>query len=132
MADRLMLALSLLVLPVPSWAQLTDPTRPPAEIAAPATVVPGEAAAATGGLQSIILKKHGRPAALINGAVVELGSMVGESRLVRVDEDSVVLLAADGSREILKLIPAAEKKSKVGTGGTAKPIGMNAYREGQR
>ena len=132
MAGRLMSILPVLLLPALAWAQLADPTRPPAEIAAPAAVVPGEAVPATGGLQSVILKKNGRPAALINGAVVELGSMAGESRLVKVDEDSVVLLAADGSRETLKLMPAVEKKSKVGAGKTAKPIGMNAYREEKR
>lgn len=130
MAGRLTPAL-LLLLPTLAWGQLADPTRPPPDMSSP-VAQPGEIAAASNGLQSIILRKNGRPAAMINGTVVELGGMVGESRLAKVEEDSVVLLAADGSRETLRLIPAAEKKSKVGAGGTAKPVGMNAYREEKR
>lgn len=108
-------------------AQLADPTRPPAAIAAPETSPAGESAPVASGLQSIILKKEGRPAALINGVVVELGGMVGEARLVQVDEDSVILLGPQG-RETLRLIPAVEKQVKVGAGKTAKPIGLNAVK----
>lgn len=112
-------------------AQLADPTRPPAAIAAPEASPAGDAVPATSGLQSVILKKHGRPAALINGVVVELGGMVGEARLVKVDEDAVVLLGPQG-RETLRLIPAAEKQMKVGADKTAKPIGMNAVKGERR
>ncbi|MDP3031348.1 MAG: hypothetical protein Q8N33_04645, partial [Rhodocyclaceae bacterium] len=68
------------------------------------------------GLQSVILRKGGKPAALINGSVVELGGKVGEARLIRINEDKVVLRGPQGD-ETLRLIPAAEKK--VGAGGTA-------------
>lgn len=61
------------------------------------------------GLQSVILRKGGKPAALINGTVVELGGRVGESRLVKVSEDHVVLRGPQGD-ETLRLTPAAEKK----------------------
>jgi hypothetical protein len=112
---------------------LADPTRPPQDMALPAataTTADGTVPASSG-LQSVILRKEGRPAALINGAVVELGSKVGESRLVKVDEDSVVLLGPEG-RETLYLMPGIEKKAKVGAGGTAKSIGMHAYKGEKR
>lgn len=113
-------------------AQLADPTRPPTDMLAPPATAGGEAPApAASGLQSILLRKEGRPAALINGSVVELGGMVGESRLVKIDEDSVVLLGPQG-RETLRLIPAAEKQIKVGVGRTAKPIGLNAVKGEKR
>lgn len=144
MAGRLMTACIGLLptltagLPCTARAQLADPTRPPVEIAAPAAAGEGVAAggAASGavpantGLQSIILRQEGRPAALINGTVVELGGKVGEMRLVKVEEDAVVLLGPEG-RETLKLIPGVEKKSRE-VAGKAKPIGMNAYRVEKR
>jgi hypothetical protein len=109
-------------------AQLTDPTRPPADLAAADSSAEGGAAVITAsGLQTIILKKQGRPAAVINGELVELGTMIGESRLVKIDEDSVVLLSPSG-RETLRLMPAAEKQLKVGADRTAQPIGMNAVK----
>jgi MSHA biogenesis protein MshK len=99
-------------------AQLADPTRPSGTPVGGAT----PAAAAASGLQSVILRKHGKPAALINGTVVELGGMVGEMKLVAVKEDAVVLRGPGGD-ETLRLMPAAEKKpektAKVGPGGTA-------------
>lgn len=100
-------------------AQLADPTRPSgASIAAgpPAT------AEKPSGLQSVILRKQGRPAALINGEVIELGGMAGEMKLVAIREDAVVLQGPEGE-ETLRLMPAAEKtyekSAKVGNGGTA-------------
>lgn len=132
MAGRLSLSL-LALMPAlatgaPAAQSLPDPTRPPADLTQPsAPGQPGSPAPAASGLQSVILKKEGRPAALINGMVVELGGMVGEAKLVKVDEDSVVLLGPEG-RETLQLTPEAEKKQKVGAGGTAKSIGMNAVR----
>jgi len=132
MACRLMLTLSVpFLLASPAWAQLADPTRPPVQAAAPA----GDAANAVAtpvatGLQSVILSRDGkgRPAAVINGEVVQLGGKVGEARLVKVAEDHVVLLGAEG-RETLRLMPAAEKViKKVGAGKTAGSIGMNAVK----
>jgi MSHA biogenesis protein MshK len=71
----------------------------------------------------VILKRQGKPAALINGEVVELGGKVGAATLVKVSEDAVVLKGPDGE-EILRLIPSAEKKTeikKVDIGGEKKP-----------
>ena len=128
MAARLMLlCLAFAVLPGRGLAQLADPTRPPAQ-AVTAAGAPATPAAASG-LQSIILSRgQQRPAALINGEVVQLGGMVGESRLVQINEDHVVLLGASGERETLRLTPAVEKIEKVGAGKTAPVIGMNAVK----
>lgn len=121
-----------LCLPLPLHAQLADPTRPPI-LTAPDAAAPGTpgtpGAAVASGLQSIILGKDGksRPAALINGQLVQLGEMVGEARLAQVAEDHVILLGPEG-REVLRLTPAAEKIEKVGAGKTAKPVGMNAVK----
>lgn len=89
-------------------AQLADPTRPAVESVAPDT----SSAAATpeaSGLQSIIQRKGGKPAALINGAIVELGGKVGDARLVRIGDDFVVLRGPLGD-ETLRLTPAVEKQ----------------------
>ncbi|GAB1392149.1 hypothetical protein MASR1M60_03120 [Rhodocyclaceae bacterium] len=132
MADRLMAPLMLSLLLVnPAWAQLADPTRPPLQATAPAGDTASSAAipAATG-LQSIMLSRNGkgRPAAMINGEIVQLGGKVGEARLVKVEEDHVVLLGAEG-RETLRLMPAAEKViKKVGADKTAASVGMSAVK----
>ncbi len=129
MARRLMLALPLL-LTSPAWAQLADPTRPPPQALVPAGAAASAAAVpAAIGLQSVILNRNGkgRPAAVINGEVVQLGGKVGEARLVKVEEDHVVLLGTEG-REILRLMPAAEKVMKVGADKAAGSIGMNAVK----
>lgn len=102
-----------------AWAQLADPTKPPAL----AGDAPGAAAAepVAIGLQSVILRKdgEGRSAAVINGQVVQLGSWLGDARLVKVEEGRVILLGPEG-RETLLLTPIAEKKiGKVGAGATA-------------
>jgi len=126
---RLILAVSLL-LSSAAWAQLADPTRPPAQATLPAGDATNPAAPpALTGLQSVILSRggKGRPAAVINGEVVQLGGKVGEARLVKVEEDYVVLLGAEG-RETLRLMPAAEKVMKVGAGKTAESVGMNAVK----
>lgn len=123
MARGLGVLLLTFLAPALAVAQLADPTRPPTPLNVPVDAsVPAEAANA--GLQSVILRKGGRPAALINGEIVELGGKVGEMKLVKVTEDAVVLLGP-GGRETLRLTPAAEKKLKSET-ATARSIGMNA------
>lgn len=129
MARRLVLFAAILLTVPLVWAQLADPTRPPAQASTPVDAA-APAEAANMGLQSVILRKGGRPAALINGEVVELGGKVGEMKLVKVTEDEVVLLGP-GGREILRLTPSAEKKLKTEP-ATAKPIGMNAYKGEKR
>lgn len=93
--------------PMVTSAQLADPTRPP--VTADALIAPAASVPAVGSLQSVILRKNGKPAALIDGTIVELGDRVGESRLIGVSEHAVVLEGPAGE-ETLRLMPAAEKK----------------------
>lgn len=107
MASRLNATLLALItgIAAPAMAQaLPDPTRPPGGIDA------GTAEAADGGLQSIIRPSGAKPKALINGELVLLGGKVGESRLVAINADNVVLQNSDGSRDTLYLTPGISKK----------------------
>ena len=85
----------------------TDPTRPPAAIAAevPKGSVPGNQ------LQSVMISPT-RKAAIINGVPVELGKKYGDAVLTKVGEDEVVL-ESGSSRQVLKLHPAVDKKIEV-------------------
>jgi len=92
---------------------LVDPTRPPN---APA----GEAEAAPGGtqLQSILIAAN-RRLAIINGATVGLGGMVGEAKVVRITATEVTLQKGD-EKEVLKLYPGVDKQPiKRGAKGAA-------------
>lgn len=109
MARRLMSCALLLMLASGAvQAQGADPTRPAVDAGAGAAgaAAPAETAA---GLQSIIQRRNGRPAALINGTVVELGGKVGEARLVKIGDDYVVLRGLSGT-ETLRLTPGVEKR----------------------
>ncbi len=100
----------LIAMPCLAQAQNADPTRPAIDTSAGADLSAEAGMVASSGLQSVILRKNGKPAALINGVVVELGGKVGEARLVKVGEDHVVLRGPLGD-ETLRLMPAAEKKT---------------------
>lgn len=104
--NRFLLALTVALpslMPGQGIAQsLRDPTRPPGS----AEFAPGES---DGGLQSIVRREGRKPVALINGELVPLGGKVGDSRLIAVNEDSVVLLDPSGHRETLKLTPSVSK-----------------------
>ena len=83
---------------------LVDPTRPP-------NAPTGESdAAAQGGtqLQSILIATN-RRLAIINGATVALGGMVGEAKVVRITETEVTLQKGDET-EVLKLYPGVDKQ----------------------
>ena len=90
-------------------APLRDPTRPPAGVfeSADAGELAGEKA---GGrvLQSVLIPRHGKPLAVIDGQTVRLGQRFGEARLIRVSEHEAVL---DGSQGIerLQLTPGVGK-----------------------
>lgn len=109
MASRLNLLLATLIsgLALPVLAQaLPDPTRPPGG-------VDGASMEGTeSGLQSIIRPNGGKPRALINGELVPLGGKLGESRLVAVNADNIVLQNSDGSRDTLYLTPGISKKPR--------------------
>lgn len=90
---------------------LSDPTRPALEMKADEGgegAIAGNAASNTAGLQSIVRRNKGKPAALINGEYVELNGRVGDARLIEVGEDFVVL-RGPGGKEVLRLTPGVEK-----------------------
>ena len=105
MADRLMRAISTLLMALLSVAataeELADPTRPPASltapVAAPASGVPEIRPAR---LQSIIISKT-RRTAIIDGESVELGGKYGDAKLIEVNEGSIVLRGAQGLQVLI-------------------------------
>lgn len=114
-ANLLLSTLSLLSGAALALAQApVDPTRPPSSLEA---VLAGEAvtpnAPISSGLTSILRRAGGKPAAVIDGQLVELGGRVREAQLIRIDEDSVSLRGSDGE-EVLMLTPGIEKKAVAG------------------
>ncbi|HLA35418.1 MAG TPA: hypothetical protein VJ001_11200 [Rhodocyclaceae bacterium] len=111
MANRTFPICALAILHTAALAQVPDPTRP-ATLSATAPTPGGvdPTLAAGSGLQAVILKRHGggKSAAVIDGRYVELGGKVGERRVRKITENSVVL-QGERDAEVLKLIPAAEK-----------------------
>jgi MSHA biogenesis protein MshK len=111
----LLLAACLLSLAQVAAAEpLPDPTRPAIDLGAGTGGAGGgaEAApveAAPRGLQSTIISPHYR-AAIINGETVRLGGKSGDSRLVEVREDSVLLQDAQGRRRVMELFPRVRIK----------------------
>lgn len=90
---------------------LPDPTRPSIDLnstgaSSVSDAVPVEPVAH--GLQSVIISSQYR-AAIINGETVKLGEKSGDSRLVEVRENSVVLQNANG-RRVLELFPKVNIK----------------------
>ncbi len=109
-----MIWLSALLFLAPSaLAQLSDPTRPPAQMMAPDTggVAAGPVEA---GMQTVIVRRRGKSGAVINGQYVEVGSKLGDKRVTRISESEVVLNGA-GGREVIRLIPSIEKTPVVKT-----------------
>lgn len=101
---RSITALWLAVAVMSSGAEsLPDPTRPAAGAVAVAAGERAAPPAAQAGLQSVILSPQ-RRAAVINGVVVELGGVVGDSTLAEVHESRVVLKNAQG-RRVMELFP---------------------------
>jgi len=90
---------------------MADPTRP-ALAAESGPGMAGSEAPAASGLQTIIRRAGAKPAAVINGEYVVLGGRVGDARLVKVGDDSVILRGPTGTEE-LRLIPGVEKKAAV-------------------
>jgi len=95
---------------------LPDPTRPPAELAAPSPSPakggssPETASAAPSLLLQSVLISSDRKSAIIDGQVVVLGGMHGESRVVKITESEVVLKKG-AVKETLRLFPDVEKRS---------------------
>lgn len=83
--------------------ELRDPTRPPAAMLAPASAASAPADAPQ--LQSVLLGKGRKPAAVISGQLVLLGGQLGDAKLVRVTERGAVLKGPQGETT-LALTPA--------------------------
>lgn len=127
---KMLLTLSLLCATQIARAEtLPDPTRPSIDLNSSGTgsaadVVPDEPA--TRGLQSIIISPKYR-AAIINGETVSLGGKSGDSRLVEVRENSVVLQNAQG-RRVVELFPKVSIKKG---GATPQEKGVQKNTSGQ-
>jgi hypothetical protein len=98
----------------------TDPTRPAIGAGAAESAAIQDPTATTAGLQSVFIRKGGKSGALINGEYVEQGGRVGESVLLKVGEDFVVL-KGPGGKEVLRLMPGVDKRASGGTGKTVMP-----------
>ncbi len=97
---------------------LPDPTRPPDEIFIPANLQ----SRSDSGLQSVIISPT-RHTAIINGQTVEQGEMLGNARLVEVNESYVVLRSAEG-RQVLSMFNGVEIKK---AGSTSSSINAAAH-----
>lgn len=98
----------LCALPSWAWAQetLPDPTRPALALDTPVSAV----ATVREVLQSVIISSSHK-AAIISGQTVALGENFGDSRLLEVNEGSVVLQNAEGKR-VLALYPSVTIKPR--------------------
>jgi len=103
--------LSLTGMAAVAWAQVPDPTKPPASETAPAAagVSPGATAPTATGVQAVFIRATGKSGAVINDQYVEVGGKVGDKHVVKISEGEVVLLGA-GGREVIRLSPAVTKE----------------------
>jgi len=85
--------------------ELRDPTRPPAMLAGTGGEQVDDAPLL---LQSVLIGP-GRRTAIINGQVLQIGARVGEARLVKIEEDRVVLRTGS-SHSTLRLFPVVNMK----------------------
>ncbi|MBL8472573.1 MAG: hypothetical protein KF778_10850 [Rhodocyclaceae bacterium] len=107
MARHLMLI--ALVCSVPALAgALDDPMRPP-------SVTQGSSAnpetPAVPRLQSIVRRQGARPAALIDGQRVEVGTRLGDARVIAINETSVDM-RGPGGRYRLSLTPEVQRSPR--------------------
>ena len=104
---RLPLLLAMFLAAQPALAQLADPTRPAAALMTQ-DAAGGVGAPAESGVQTVILRRAGKSAAVINGQYVEVGGKLGDKRVLKISESEVVLIGEAG-REVIKVTPAIEK-----------------------
>ncbi len=111
---RLPPVLMLLALAAPAAAQgLPDPTRPPANLMAPAASgTPAPERSGGPQLQSILIARHpgGRHVAVIDGQTLRLGDSYRGARVDSMSETEVVLVSGS-KKQVLKLFPAAPKNA---------------------
>lgn len=104
MRNNLFMALLTGLMVGPVFAQLPDPTRPPAGL----DPAEGAAAPVDSGIQTVILRPGGKSVAVINGQQVRVGDKFGDKRVLKIGESEVVL-KGEGGREVIKVMPAIEK-----------------------
>ena len=105
---RLIATLALLALAGQAGAQgLVDPTRPPANLMAPATAGTAPERSGAPQLQSILIARHpgGRHVAVIDGQTLRLGDSYKGARVASMSETEVVLETGK-RKQVLKLFPA--------------------------
>ena len=118
----LAVALALALYAASATAQMNDPTRPPASFGA------GETDAGDGGgimLQSVLISPAQR-AAIIKGVLVRQGEKYGDSVLIEVSENEVVLRSG-AIRQVLKLHPGVSMRQI----GSAAAAGVPRAGQGQ-
>jgi hypothetical protein len=99
---------------------LVDPTRP-AGASQQATAGGTQASVASPELQYVSISPQSK-SAVISGKVVFVGEKYGESRIVKISEGEVVLLASGGKQHVLKLYPGVEKQAGgAGNSSRARP-----------
>jgi hypothetical protein len=99
---------------------LIDPTRP-AGTSQPTTAGGTQASTASPELQYVSISPQSK-SAVISGKVVFVGEKYGESRVVKISEGEVVLLATGGTQQVLKLYPGVEKQAPhAGISSRARP-----------
>jgi MSHA biogenesis protein MshK len=119
-------ALALLASGPAAAETLRDPTRPAFEIgdggaagsggglvAHPAGGAGGAAGAAGPQLQSVLLRAQGGALAVIDGRTLRIGDRFAGWRVAAIDETTVTLAGGAG-RRVLRLTPAADKKTVTG------------------
>jgi len=106
---RYLLAMTMTMTMAGAQAQpLTDPTKPPSALTAPTGSALAQEEFTGTRLQSILISS-GRKVAVINGTMVPLGGMLGESRVVKITETQVVLQNG-AETEVLTMYPGIEKR----------------------
>lgn len=118
MAGTLMTKAGLLLLAcaaASAQAQLADPTRPPAALAASAPASAARPASAPAPkppeLQALRLGRELPPLALIDDKLVRIGDRVGDASVLAINEDGVLLRVGRGPDQWLRLNPAVRKSS---------------------
>ncbi|MGH8743425.1 MAG: hypothetical protein ACREUY_04020 [Burkholderiales bacterium] len=104
---------------------LPDPTRPPAELGAPAIAVVHSGPV----LQSVLISPV-RKAAIISGEAISLGGQYGKGRVVKISESEVVLNNG-GNLQTLRLFPEVEMKTSTSGPATKKKARRAGKRHGE-
>ena len=103
MAARMMLGAMVALMAMPcAWADLPDPTAPPA--------APAAAEGASPGISLTAIKRIGKQRfAVIGGQELAVGGRYQDARVVRITESEVVLRRG-AELTVLKLYPHVEKR----------------------